>query len=93
VVNLYIPQLQFALQPRWGTIDRENRQNGKQESSYKGPREEGRQEGSKEKVAGLSNQKATGEGKREERFPFPVSGGFYRIDLRLCFRGAPWRKD
>jgi hypothetical protein len=79
-VNLYIPQLQFALQRRWANIDRENRQNGKQESSYKGPREEGRQKGSKEKVAGLSNQKATGEGKREGVSP--------RLRLGLCFARA-----
>lgn len=87
-MNLYIPQLQFALQPRWKNIDRENRQNGNQESSYQGPREEGRQKGSKEKVAGLSNQKATGEGGRIQRSPLLVFGGFSAVaDSELCFCG------
>jgi len=87
-VNLYIPQLQFALQLRWRYIDRENRQNGNQESSYQGPREEGRQKGSKEEVAGLSNQKATSEGGRIQRSPLLVFGDKFAIVYsKLCFCG------
>jgi hypothetical protein len=84
VLNLYIPQCNSRCirdgDPSTGRIGR----NGNQESSYKGPREEGRKKGSQEKVAGLSNQKATGEGERDLRFPFPVSGRFSRC-LAMLF--------
>jgi hypothetical protein len=63
----------LVLQPRCKSIDRENSENGNQESSYQGPREESGKEGRKEKVAGLSNQKATSEG-AQSASPFLLRG-------------------
>jgi hypothetical protein len=43
-MNLYIHQLQSILQDQCKSLTRENRQNGNQESSQKGAREEGSKE-------------------------------------------------